>query len=154
MIIPTRSEEDVNPDLALSYFMQGEFLMSQGNYALAILEFQEAIALDPNASTIHVAIADGYSRLGKLKRSETHLKIAIELNPDETEGLDMLGQIYFSQKRYSYAREVYERLHITDPDNLDYIFTIADLHRIQKNWDLSIDYYMLAYDVNLSLIHI
>ena len=128
--------------------MQGEFLMSQGNYALAILEFQEAIALDPNASTIHVAIADGYSRLGKLKRSETHLKIAIELNPDETEGLDMLGQIYFSQKRYSYAREVYERLHITDPDNLDYIFTIADLHRIQKNWDLSIDYYMLAYDVN------
>ena len=37
--------------------MQGEFLMSQGNYALAILEFQEAIALDPNASTIHVAIA-------------------------------------------------------------------------------------------------
>ena len=60
----------------------------------------------------------------------------------------MLGQIYFSQKRYSYAREVYERLHITDPDNLDYIFTIADLHRIQKNWDLSIDYYMLAYDVN------
>ena len=148
MIIPTRSEEDVNPDLALSYFMQGEFLMSQGNYALAILEFQEAIALDPNASTIHVAIADGYSRLGKLKRSETHLKIAIELNPDETEGLDMLGQIYFSQKRYSYAREVYERLHITDPDNLDYIFTIADLHRIQKNWDLSIDYYMLAYDVN------
>ena len=148
MIIPIRSEEDVNPDLALSYFMQGEFLMSQGNYALAILEFQEAIALDPNASTIHVAIADGYSRLGKLKRSETHLKIAIELNPDETEGLDMLGQIYFSQKRYSYAREVYERLHITDPDNLDYIFTIADLHRIQKNWDLSIDYYMLAYDVN------
>ena len=148
MIIPTRSEEDVNPDLALSYFMQGEFLMSQGNYALAILEFQEAIALDPNASTIHVAIADGYSRLGKLKRSETHLKIAIELNPDETEGLDMLGQIYFSQKRYSYAQEVYERLHITDPDNLDYIFTIADLHRIQKNWDLSIDYYMLAYDVN------
>ena len=98
MIIPIRSEEDVNPDLALSYFMQGEFLMSQGNYALAILEFQEAIALDPNASTIHVAIADGYSRLGKLKRSETHLKIAIELNPDETEGLDMLGQIYFHKK--------------------------------------------------------
>ena len=100
MIIPIRSEEDVNPDLALSYFMQGEFLMRQGNYALAILEFQEAIAVDPNASTIHVAIADGYIKVGKLKRSETHLKIAIELDPDETEGLDMLGQIYFSQKRH------------------------------------------------------
>ena len=26
--------------------------------------------------------------------------------------------------------------------------SIADLHRIQKNWDSSIDYYMLAYNVN------
>ena len=106
IILPIRSEEDINTDLALSYFMQGEFLMSQGNYALAILEFQEAIAIDPNASTIHVAIADGYIKVGKLKRSETHLKIAIELDPDETEGLDMLGQIYFSQKRHSDAQQI------------------------------------------------
>ena len=148
IFLPIRSEEDVNQDLALSYFMQGEFLMSQGNYALAILEFQEAIALDPNASTIHVAIADGYIKLGKLKRSETHLKIAIELDPDETEGLDMLGQIYFSQKRHNDAQQIYKRLHTTDPDNLDFIFILADLHRIQKNWDSSIDYYMLAYNVN------
>ncbi len=148
MVIPIKSEQDTNPDLALNYFMQGEFLMSQGNYALAILEFQEAIALDPNVSTIHVAIADGFSRIGKLKRSETHLKIAIELDPNETEGLDMLGQIYFSQKKYNDAQQVYKRLHSTDPDNLDYIFTIADLYRAQKNWDLSIDYYILAYDVN------
>ena len=35
-------------DLALHYFMQGEFLLKQGNYASAVLEFQEAIDLDPN----------------------------------------------------------------------------------------------------------
>ena len=45
--------ENNNKELALNHFMQGEFLMNQGNYAMAILEFQDAIDLDPNASTIH-----------------------------------------------------------------------------------------------------
>ena len=54
-------------ELALHHFMQGEFLMNQGNYSLAVLEFQDAIELDPNASTIHVSIADAYLKLGKLK---------------------------------------------------------------------------------------
>ncbi len=51
-------------ELALHHFMQGEFLMNQGNYALAVLEFQDAIDLDPNAPTIHVSIADAYRRCG------------------------------------------------------------------------------------------
>ena len=57
-------------ELALHHFMQGEFLMNQGNYSLAVLEFQDAIDLDPNAATIHVSIADAYRRLGKIKRSK------------------------------------------------------------------------------------
>ena len=79
-----------NTELALHHFMQGEFLMNQGNYALAVLEFQEAIDLDPNAATIHVSIADAYRRLGKNKRTENHLQIAIDLNPEEKEALEKL----------------------------------------------------------------
>ena len=59
-------------DLALHFFMQGEFLIKQGNYAAAVLELQEAIDLDPNVPTIHVSIADAYIRLGKNRRAENH----------------------------------------------------------------------------------
>ena len=45
-------------ELAIHHFMQGEFLLNQGNYALAVLEFQDALDIDPNASTIHISIAD------------------------------------------------------------------------------------------------
>ena len=34
-----------NKELALNHFMQGEFLMNQGNYALAILEFQKILLI-------------------------------------------------------------------------------------------------------------
>ena len=104
MIIPIRSEEDVNPDLALSYFMQGEFLLNQGNYSLAVLEFQDAIDLDPNAATIHVSIADAYRKLGKIKRSKNHLNIAIDLDPNETEALEILGEIHIQNKDYLNAQ--------------------------------------------------
>ena len=47
-----------NKDLAIHHFMQGEFLLNQGNYALAVLEFQDALDIDPNAATIHISIAE------------------------------------------------------------------------------------------------
>ena len=42
-----KGSEFEDSEIALHHFMQGEFLMNQGNYSLAILEFQDAIDLDP-----------------------------------------------------------------------------------------------------------
>ncbi len=140
--------ENNNKELVLNHFMQGEFLMNQGNYALAILEFQDAIDLDPNASTIHVSIADGYRRIGKLSKAEDHLGIALELDSEEKEALEMLGQIFLSQKRYLEAKKTYQELSDLDPDNVDYIYTLADLARINRDWDLAIDYYIQGYEIN------
>ena len=139
-------EED--QELALHHFMQGEFLVNQGNYALAILEFQDALDLDPNAPTIHVSIADAYRRLGKNKRAENHLQVAIELNPDEVEAYEILGKIYILQKRLPQAEAAFRELTRLDPDNIDHLYALADLARLQKQWDIAIDYYLEAYRVN------
>ena len=77
-------------ELAIHHFMQGEFLLNQGNYALAVLEFQDALDIDPNASTIHISIADAYRRLGRSKPAENHLQIAIDLDPEELSSREML----------------------------------------------------------------
>ena len=100
-----------NQEIALNHFMQGEFLLNQGNYALAILEFQDALALDPNAATIHISIADGYRRIGKIIRAENHLKIALDLNSEESEALEMLGQLFLTQQRYNDSKEIFLKLH-------------------------------------------
>ena len=122
--------------------------MNQGNYSLAILEFQDAIDLDPNASTIHVSIAEAYLKLGKTKRSKSHLLIAIDLNPEEYEALEILGELYIKNKDYKNAQLTFEKLNNLIPSNLDYIFALADLARIQKEWDLAIQYYIEGYNIN------
>jgi len=143
------SGDDINnQELALNHFMQGEFLMNQGNYALAILEFQDAIELDPNAATIHISIADGYRRLGKVKRAEDHLEIALDLDPEEQEALEMQGQLFLAQKRYVDAKLVYEHLSEIESNNIDFIFTLADLARMEKEWNTAIDYYIQGYEIN------
>ena len=140
-------------ELALHHFMQGEFLMNQGNYSLAVLEFQDAIDLDPNAATIHVSIADAYRRLGKIKRSKSHLDIAIALDPNETEALEILGEIHIQNKDYSNAQLVFKKLYDINPTNLDYIFALADLARVKKEWNLAIDYYLEGYNTNSAAIN-
>ena len=80
--------------IALNYFMEGQYLMNQGNYALAIIEFQDALLLDPNAGTLHISLAEAYRNIGKDQRSLNHLLIALELNPVDIEALKMIGQLF------------------------------------------------------------
>lgn len=141
-------QADENQDQALHHFMQGEFLMNQGNYALAVLEFQDALTFDPNAPTIHISIADAYRRLGKNNRAENHLNISIELDSTEVEAREMLGQLFVSQKRFIEAEVEFKKLLSEYPDNLDYLYMLADLARLQKNWDKAIDYFIDAYHLN------
>ena len=135
-------------ELAIHYFMQGEFLLNQGNYALAVLEFQDALDIDPNASTIHISIADAYRRLGRSKHAEDHLQIAIDLNPEELSSREMLGHLYMINRRYKEAEKEFLILSNLDIYNDNYIITLADLAKLQEKWGLSVDYYLQAFDLN------
>ena len=135
-------------ELAIHHFMQGEFLLNQGNYALAVLEFQDALDIDPNASTIHISIADAYRRLGRSKHAENHLQIAIDLDPEELSSREMLGHLYLISRRYIEAEKEFLFLSNLDVNNDSYLITLADLAKMQEKWGISIDYYLKAFDLN------
>ena len=149
-----KAEKDRNNrnEIALHHFMQGEFLLNQGNFALAVIEFQDALEADPNASTIHVSISDAYRRLGKFKRAEDHLHIAIELDPDEKDARQRLGQLYISNKRYQEAEMKFLELNRLDPYNSEYLVILGDLAKLQYKWNDAIDHYLSAFDINPNVI--
>jgi len=147
-ILLADGEADNKKELAIHHFMQGEFLLNQGNYALAVLEFQDALNIDPNASTIHISIADAYRRLGRAKHAEDHLHIAIDLDPEELSSREMLGHLYLINRRYKEAEKEFLILSNLDIYNDNYIITLADLAKLQEKWGISIDYYLKAFDLN------
>ena len=73
--ISDTQENDNQPNAeGLRYFMNGQLLMNQGDFAMAIIEFQQALNLDPNVGEIHLAIAECYWNIGKLELSKNHLE--------------------------------------------------------------------------------
>ena len=74
-ITEVQKKEKIPDPEGLRHFMDGQILMTQGDFAMAIIEFQQALDLDPNVGAIHTAIAECYWNLNKQKLSEKHLSI-------------------------------------------------------------------------------
>ena len=92
-----KRSKDPNPE-ALKFFMNGQMLMNQGQFAEAILEFQDALVLDPNVATIYSALAESYWNIGKPELSMKNLNKALELDPNDDDALKMMADQFIMQK--------------------------------------------------------
>jgi len=50
---------------AIQHFMDGETCSLQGNYAMAVIEYLDALRYDTTSSTIYVSLGKAYINLGK-----------------------------------------------------------------------------------------
>lgn len=145
---PADSAKDAVDSEALQHFMDAQMMMSQGNYALAAIELQDALLIDPKVSTIHVSLAECYWNLGKMDRAHSHLEKAIEIDPEDHEAREMLAHHFFIQKKYPEATKQYKVLFELTPNNPEYSFALGDLYRLQKKYDTAIDWYEKTYYMN------
>ena len=145
---PTKNIEISSPDPeGLRHFMDGQMLMNQGNYPMAIIKFQEALEVDPKAGSINTSIAECYWSLGKLNLSEKHLKIAINKDPLDQRALKLLADQYVIQKKYTAAELPYETLSALNPSDLQYILARAELKKIKKDFSEAIRLYLKGYEL-------
>tara|TARA_B110000438_G_scaffold201345_1_gene192828 strand:+ start:432 stop:2114 length:1683 start_codon:yes stop_codon:yes gene_type:complete len=140
---------------AIAHFMDGQLFMSQGNYSMAILEFQDAMELDPEASTIIVSMAECYWKLGKAKKSEELLFNALNLNPSDYEAREMLANQYIYQNKHDKAIEQYRVLSENSVEgDAKYLIALAKLVLSQNNINESISLFIKAYEKDKSRIDI
>ena len=132
----------------LRHFMDGQLLMNQGDFAMAIIEFQEALTLDPNVSAIHTAIAESYWNLGKSKLSEKHLLIAIKNDPTDKQALQMISDQYILEKKYSEAATYLQKLNNLFPDEPRYIIALAEIKKVNQNYKEAMELYLKAYSLD------
>lgn len=112
---------------ALQHFLDGEMLMLQGDYARAILEYQDALLYDPGAPAILTSMANAYLRIGKPERAESHLKEALSFDPKNREARELLGHHYLILGRLDDAREQYSLLREFYPDLTEYRYILAEI---------------------------
>ncbi len=98
-------------------YMLGMVHNKQGRYEEAVKELSQAVKVLPNASRVHLQLGGALLLMNKLDDAERELKEAYTLGGATLGGAQLLlGQLYFTQKRYDLAREAFER-YLTDVPN-------------------------------------
>ena len=145
--------KDPDPE-ALRLFMNGQMLMNQGDFPMAIIEFQEALELDPEVGTIYTSIAECYWNIGKPELSLKNLNVALSKNPEDEEALKMMADQLIATKKYDEAIKPFKKLRELDGQNTSYIVALAELNKLKKNYLNTVNLYLEAYAIEPSRIEL
>jgi tetratricopeptide (TPR) repeat protein len=123
-----RKLNEVQHDQALQHFIEGAALDAKGSFAEAILEYQEALQSDQNAS-IYYAISRDYLLLNKVDRALATASEAVRLEPQNISYRENLGTIYFNALRTDLAIHEYEKIIKIDSNYVAGWIALAHLYQ-------------------------
>jgi tetratricopeptide (TPR) repeat protein len=116
---------------AMEYFINGSILETKGDYAGAILEFQDALKYDTSAG-IYYALGKNYFYLDKTPQALLYTKKAVQLNPDRLEYKSQLADIFSSASQFDSAAVVLEKMIAQDSTSLTSYYRLARIYENSK----------------------
>lgn len=133
-------------DEVLKHMMDGQLHLDQGNFAMAIIEFQEAQRLEPNVPSVYMSLSECYWHLNKPERAMEYLDAALDIDPINTDVLEFKAEQFYRLQQFDNAEVMYIKLQSIKPDNADYDLALGDLARIQKKYTEALEHYENAYN--------
>jgi tetratricopeptide (TPR) repeat protein len=116
---------------ALDHFINGTIAESKGDFATAILEYQDALRIDPNAG-IFYALAKNYFTLKKIPIALQNAKRAIEWDSTEINYYELLADIFSGARQFDSAAVVLEKMLLIDSANISAAFKLARIYENNK----------------------
>jgi len=95
----------------------GLSLLEAREWALASLQFERALACDPDCPDAHAYLGYALDHLGYSDEAEPHLRQAVALAPDSAAAHTFLGLYYGRLGDVASARAEYEMAYDLDPNN-------------------------------------
>jgi Flp pilus assembly protein TadD len=119
------------------HFRLGSLLNREAKFTDAVAELEKAIALNQNDANSHFELGAALLQMQQLERSESELLRAYQLAQNSAGGAQLLlGQIYYTQRRFAEAQRAFEQ-YLKDvpsaPNAQQVARLIADLKSKSKN---------------------
>lgn len=124
----------INRDLenqAMGHFIDGSINDVKGEYASAILDYQDALRIQPSAG-IYYAIAKDYFYLNKYPSALQNCKTAVTLEPDQLEYQDLLSNIFSAVGQFDSAAVVLEGIISKDSSRVQSYYALARIYESSK----------------------
>mmetsp|Transcript_20471 Transcript_20471/g.15096 ORF Transcript_20471/g.15096 Transcript_20471/m.15096 type:complete len:558 (-) Transcript_20471:2736-4409(-) len=110
-------ERYINPELAAEAKERGNAAFRDGNYPLAIQEYEDACKRDPKNASYHNNLAAAYQKMGLFNDAKREVEKAIELDRTYVKAWAKKGDIEFFMKEYHRALDSYRAGLQLEPEN-------------------------------------
>ena len=111
---------------AMQLFIDGSLKESKGQFADAILDYQDALRFDHDPA-IFFAMAKCYAQLRRYTPAAENAAMAIKHEPEKIEYRELLAQIYLNAGQFENAAEQYRAILKIDAGNFNAAYTLAQL---------------------------
>lgn len=123
--------QEAQRDRALNHFIQGAVYDAKGEYANAVLEYQDALRDDPNPA-IYYAISKDYSILGKHALAAQAARESVTLDSTNISYRENLAGVYMNAFQHDLALKEYETIVQIDSNYISGWYTLARLYQTTK----------------------
>ncbi len=125
---PDLIAENPNYRIAMEHFIDGNLNDVEGEFAQAILDYQDALRYHRDAAILD-AMAQDYMRLGKSEMAIQQSREAVALAPQEIDYRRTLAQAYMSAFNVDSARIEYSKLLLIDSSHVEDMIVLAQLYQ-------------------------
>ena len=103
----------------VKYLNSGKAYAAQGKEKEAIIQFSNAVKIDPHFAAAHFELAKAYLKSGSAMGAYTELRRTVDLDPKNVEARLTLAQIYLAARQYPKSLEQANAILVIDPKNAD-----------------------------------
>ncbi|MCL5019372.1 MAG: tetratricopeptide repeat protein, partial [Patescibacteria group bacterium] len=126
---------------ALDHFLRGMLYDDQGNYAQAILEYQDAIQYDSTASIFYFSMGEDYAFLRKEENAIKMFEKYLQMEPRDLQAHQYLAELYKRSRQIGKLEWVMERMRWMDQYQPEFYYDLLQIYLIngktKKASDLS-----------------
>jgi len=142
-----------NPASSYYHFSLARLHHLNEAYSEAVKEFEKALESDPESVSLHTEFAKSLIEMGEIKRAVEMCHKAAELDPSDPEPHYILGGVYYSyggqtEQMKQKALAEFSRVLELEPDHLEALQSIAELHREAGHYQEAADAYARVRQVS------
>ena len=131
-----------------AFLASGEKYATSGKYQAAIIQFRNAIEIDPRFGQAHHQLANVYLKLKSPQPAYRELLATVELDPKNADAQLQLATLLIGSRKYADAEKAVERVIALDPRNARAHALLGQKHSVVQAWPMAIREFQTAIELD------
>jgi tetratricopeptide (TPR) repeat protein len=135
-----------------AFLASGEKYAKAGKYQEAVIQFSNAIEIDPRFAEAHHQLARVYIKLKAPQQAYREFSTTVELDPGNADAQLQLATLLISVHKYDDAQKAAEMVIAADPRNAPAHTVLGKKHAVLQDWPRAIREFQTAIELDPSQV--